>query len=377
MPSYLQHLPPFIQQLQPYQAGRPIEEVMEERNIAIEAISKLASNENPLGPSPLVSREIQNQMQQLHRYPEMAARRLKDLLADHWEVDDTQLVLGNGSEDLIALLIKLLVRPGEEIVSSEKTFVGFYLSAQSFGAKLQLAPMTDDFRFNVERMVSLINSYTRIVYIANPNNPTGTYIKKDEFEWIMEKVPQDCLVIMDEAYFEFARNQIDYPNALNYLNRYPNLLSLRTFSKVYGIAGMRVGYGIGHPQLIQYLHRVKLAFAPGSLAQAAACGALLDKEHLRETINLNANQYPRIFSYLSERGFNPIPSAANFIAFRVSSQELAHTIYEELLNEGVIIRPLKSFFMPGFLRVSLGTENEMDHFVRAMETVYPRVAKML
>ena len=222
-------------------------------------------------------------------------------------------------------------------------------------------------------MAKKINANTKIVYIANPDNPTGTYITKQEFDFLMEHVPAHTIVILDEAYFEFAQGQWDYPDSMNY--RYDNVITLRTFSKAYGISGVRCGYGFGHDYLIGNPHKVKLPFEPGLIAQKGAYGALKDHPHLQRTLENNKQQYGELFTYLTAHGFLPIPSVTNFITVKTGSEEASLFLYNELLNHGVIIRPLRANLMPDHVRISLGTSEEMAHFYQAMDEVLPRYKK--
>ena len=218
-------------------------------------------------------------------------------------------------------------------------------------------------------MAKKIGVQTKIIYIANPNNPTGTYISKSEFDHLMQFVPEHILVILDEAYFEFAQGQEDYPDSMDY--RYDNVITLRTFSKAYGLAGIRVGYGFAHEDLISNLHKIKLPFEPNLIGQLGACGALHDKPHLDRTILNNRERYKETFEFLTNHGFAPIPSVANFITFKTPSAEASDWLFENLLNHGVIIRPLKANEMPDYVRVSLGTAEEMKHFFEAMTKILP------
>jgi histidinol-phosphate aminotransferase len=219
-------------------------------------------------------------------------------------------------------------------------------------------------------MAKKINQNTKIVYIANPDNPTGTYITKEEFDFLMKHVPEHTIVILDEAYFEFAQGTWDYPDSMNY--RYDNVITLRTFSKAYGISGIRCGYGFGHDYLIGNLHKVKLPFEPSSIAQKGAFGALQDYPHLQRTLENNSVQYEILFDYLKAQGFNPIPSVTNFITIKTGTEEASLFLFNELLNHGVIIRPLRANLMPDHVRISIGTKDEMNHFYEAMSDVIPK-----
>ncbi len=360
-------VPPFVRNLEVYQAGKPIEELARERGLT--NISKLASNENPLGPSPYAIREMTNALWDVHRYPDMHAHEVKSALAHMYKLKKENIILGNGSEGIMGYIARAFIQPGHEILTSENTFIGFYIIARSVGAKLKTIPLTTDYRFNVVEISKAINSQTKVIYICNPNNPTGTYITKHEFDYLMKHVPPHVLVILDEAYFEFARGKEDYPDSMDY--RYDNVITLRTFSKAYGISGVRIGYGFGHEDLIKNLTKVKLPFEPGVIAQKGALGALGDRPHLNRTLKNNNRRYNECFDFLSKHDFRPVKSVANFICFKTGSEEASRFMFDKLLDHGVIIRMLKANEMPEFVRISLGTKKEMNHFYSAMEAILP------
>lgn len=363
-------VPDYVRNLQVYQAGKPIEELTREKGIT--KISKLASNENPLGPSPFAIKKMTNALWDVHRYPDMSAFKVKTALAKLYKLKNENIILGNGSEGIMAYIARAFVQPGHEILTCENTFIGFYIIARSVGAKLKTVPL-NNYRFDVKALAKSITKKTKIIYICNPNNPTGTYITKDEFDYLMSHVPSHVLVILDEAYFEFAKVRSDYPDSMDY--RYDNVLTLRTFSKAYGLSGIRIGYGFGHEDLISNLHKVKLPFEPGVIAQMGALGAIFDKPHLKRTITNNIRRYEETFKFLEDNNFKPIPSATNFICYKAGSDEASKYMFEELLNHGVIIRQLKANEMPDYVRVSLGTKKEMKHFFKAMEAILPTYNK--
>lgn len=361
-------VPHYIKNLETYQAGKPIDELAREKGLT--RISKIASNENPLGPSPYAIREMTYGLWDTFRYPDMHAFRLKKSLSELYHLKKENIILGNGSEGIMGYIMRAFVQPGDEILTSDGTFIGFYILARGAGAKLIRTPLTEDYRYDVQAMASKITEDTKIIYVANPNNPTGTYITKKEFDYLMTFVPQHTLVILDEAYFEFARGTFDYPDSMDY--RYDNVITLRTFSKAYGLAGIRVGYGFAHDDLITNLTKVKLPFEPSMVAQLGACGAIEDYPHLERTIANNQKRYQELWNFLTTKSFKPIPSATNFITFKTGSAEASEYLFQELLNRGVIIRPLRTNEMPEFVRVSLGTKKEMQHFYEAMEEILPQ-----
>ncbi len=364
-------VPDYIEKLEVYQAGKPIEEVA--REMGLTKISKLASNENPLGPSPFAIREMTNALWDVHRYPDMHAHQLKTSLSELYQLKPQNIILGNGSEGIMGYIVRAFLQPNEEVVTSENTFIGFLILARSVGAKLIQVPRREDYKYDVKAMAKKITENTKIVYIANPDNPTGTYITKEEFDFLMKHVPSHTIVILDEAYFEFAQGSWDYPDSMTY--RYDNVITLRTFSKAYGLSGIRCGYGFGHEYLINALHKVKLPFEPSLIAQKGAYGAIKDFPHLVRTLENNKDRYQELFQCLIDWGFKPIPSVTNFVTFKTGSEEASLFLYNELLKHGVIIRPLRANLMPDHVRISLGTKEEMNHLYAAMEEVIPHYRK--
>jgi histidinol-phosphate aminotransferase len=364
-------VPDFIHQLKVYQAGKPIEELARERGLV--KISKLASNENPLGPSPAAIKMMTNALWDVHRYPDMHARDLKAKLAELYQVKIENIVLGNGSEGIMAYIARAFIQPGDEVLTAEKTFIGFHILATGHGAKIVTTPRTADLRYDVKALAAAINENTKVIYIANPDNPTGTYLTRAEFDDLMKYVPAHTIVILDEAYFEFAQSTWDYPDSMKY--RYDNVITLRTFSKAYGIAGIRVGYGFAHENFIAALHKVKLPFEPNLIAQKGALGALGDYNHLERTIRNNTKRYYETLKFLDKKDFKPIRSITNFICFKTGSEQASDYLFDKLLDEGVIIRPLKANMMPEYVRVSIGLKEQMIHFFEAMEKILPEYDK--
>ncbi|MBY0516721.1 MAG: histidinol-phosphate transaminase [Bacteriovoracaceae bacterium] len=360
-------VPDYIERLETYQAGKPIDELAREKNLT--RISKIASNENPLGPSPMAIREMTNVLWDVHRYPDMHAFQLKQSLCDLYRLKPNNIVLGNGSEGIMGYICRAFLQEGDEVVTAANTFIGFLILARSVGANLIQVPRRSDYKYDVEEMAKKITPNTKIVYIANPDNPTGTYLTKSEFDFLMKHVSPHTIVILDEAYFEFAKQWPDYPDSMDY--RYDNVVTLRTFSKAYGLSGVRVGYGFGHDYLIGALHKVKLPFEPSLVAQKGAYGALSDRPHLDRTLQNNQERFQETKDFLEKHGFKPVPSVTNFITFKTGSEEASLALFNALLDHGVIIRPLKANLMPDHVRVSLGTKNEMDHFFQVMEEILP------
>jgi len=365
-------VPEYIESLKVYQAGKPVDELIREKGLT--KISKLASNENPLGPSPFAIKEMTQALWDLHTYPDMHAYALKSSLCNLYHLKKENIILGNGSEGIMAYIARAFIQPGDEVLTSENTFIGFYILARSVGAKITLTPLTSDYLFDVTAMAKAITNKTKVIYIANPNNPTGTYITKDKFDFLMKHVPDHVLVILDEAYFEFAKERKDYPDSMDY--RYDNVITLRTFSKAYGLAGIRVGYGFAHEKLVSNLTKIKLPFEPNLIAQKGAIGALNDLPHLERSIKNNKNRYPKLIQELKKHNFTPIESITNFVTFKTGSSEASDWLFENLLNEGVIIRPLKANEMPQYVRISIGTKNEMNHLYTALDKIMPEYKKL-
>ncbi len=361
-------VPKYIEDLKVYKAGKPIEELAREKNLT--RISKLGSNENPLGPSPYAMKEMTNALWSVHRYPDMNAYELKMELSHLYDLKMENIVLGNGSEGIMAYIMRAFIQPGDEVVTSEKTFIGFQILAKGAGTKLIETARTEDFRFDVKAMAEAISEDTRLVYVANPDNPTGTYITSEEFNYLMKHVPSHCIVILDEAYFEFAKEHENYPDSMTY--RYDNVITLRTFSKAYGICGIRIGYGFAHENFITNLHKVKLPFEPNLIAQRGAIGAIKDQPHLMRTINNNSKRMKETENILKRWKFEYLPSVTNFICFKTGSAQASDWLFNALLNRGVIIRPLIGNGMPEYLRISIGNKLEMQHFDEAMAEVMPK-----
>ena len=360
-------VPDYIERLVTYQAGKPIDELAREKNLT--RISKIASNENPLGPSPMAIREMTNVLWDVHRYPDMSAYQLKKALSELYRLKPENIVLGNGSEGIMGYICRAFLQEGDEVVTASNTFIGFLILAKSVGAKLIEVPRKSDYKYDIEGMAKKITPDTKIVYLANPDNPTGTYITKLEFDALMKHVSPHTIVILDEAYFEFAKEWPDYPDSMDY--RYDNVVTLRTFSKAYGLSGVRVGYGFGHDVLINALHKVKLPFEPSLVAQKGAFGALSDRPHLDRTLHNNRERFQDLWDFLTRHNFKPIASVCNFITFKTGSEEASLALFNGLLDKGVIIRPLRANLMPDHVRVSLGTRDEMNHFFEVMEEILP------
>ena len=361
-------VPSYIKSITPYKPGMSIDELKKHKTAQI---SKLASNENPYGPSPLVLDEMKKALSEIYYYPDMHSIELKQAIAKFYGLKREEIALGNGSEGILALIARAFLLPGEKVLTAEDTFIGISIVIKATGADVMMTPQTRDYRFDVEKLKDNLNPTIKLLYIANPNNPTGTYINRKEWEYLMDYVPPSTLVIMDEAYFEFARENGDYPDSLS--NRYDNIITLRTFSKAYGMAGIRVGYAVADPEIIETLDKVRPAFETNLLAQRGAIAALNDSAHLQKIISNNKEQHKRTFDFLMEKKLSPATSACatNFICFKTGSLEASKWMFEQLLQKGVVIRPLLGSKIPDHIRVSLGTKKQMDHFCSSLEEILP------
>jgi len=353
-----------VQKLAPYQPGKPVSELVRELGLSERAIVKLASNENPLGPSPQVAQAINGAVAELARYPDGAGFALKQKLAARYSVRPNQITLGNGSNDLLELVARAFLAPGLNAVFSEYAFAVYPLATQAVGAEGRVVA-AKDYGHDLNAMLAAIDGQTRVVFIANPNNPTGTWFDRAVLVDFLSKVPSSVLVVLDEAYIEYADDEL--PDGLELLDQYPNLLVLRTFSKAFGLAGLRIGYGISSADIADVLNRVRAPFNVNTLAQVAAIAALEDNEHLQRSIQINAQGMAQLKTGLDKLGLKTLPSKANFITIDFARE--AAPIDRALLQRGVIVRPLAPYGMPHFLRVSIGTEVENVRFLEALGEV--------
>ncbi len=361
-------IPDYIKNLKPYVPGRPIEEIQKE--YCLRKIHKIASNENPLGPSPKAIESMLKVTDGLNRYPDIGAMELRGKIAEKFNVDIENIAVGNGSEGIMANILRSFLDTGDEMISSKATFIGFQVLAKGRANKyIEVSMIENEYRFDLNEILKNINNRTKIIYLCNPNNPTGTIFTKDEFEDFIKKVPERILIILDEAYFEYAENHSEYPDSMKY--RLDNVITLRTFSKIYGIAGARIGYGFGEKALIETIMKVKLPFEPGNLAQAGAIGALDDVDFIEKSKRLNREGYNYFIKELEniskEKKFKIIPSYANFIMLDLGTHERVNQINELLLKEGVIIRPLIAFGLPHCIRVTMGLEEENQAFIKSFK----------
>ena len=352
-----------IRGLHPYQPGKPVEEL--QRELGLSDIIKLASNENPLGASPKVTSSLQSTFSELARYPDGSAFVLKHKLAEFLDVLPENLTIGNGSNDVLELLARVFLRPGFNAICSQHSFVVYPLATKVTGAELIEIP-AKDFSQDLEATAEAVNELTRIVFIANPNNPTGTWVTRQEVESFLGKVPSHVIVVLDEAYFDYVEDP-DYPNGIELFRKYPNVVVTRTFSKAYGLAALRIGYSVSNPEIADLMNRVRQPFNVNSLSLAAAEIALDDQEFVRDSVKLNNEGLKMLTQACEQMGLNFIPSVGNFISIDFGRD--AAPIYDALLHKGVIVRPIAGYQMPNHLRVTVGLPEENARFVDALQAV--------
>lgn len=359
-------IPHNIQELKPYVAGKTIAEVKKEYEL--NRISKLASNENRLGCSQLVKDAVLRALQQIQDYPDPIAGELRKKLADRHGVKESEIILAAGSESIISILCKTFFKNGENAVTADATFVGFFVQAGVRGVDLKKVPVTSDYRFDIDAILDAVDEDTKMIYIANPNNPTGTYINKKEYGKLLKGLPNHVLLVMDEAYFEYARSVSDYPNALE--NRPENVIVLRTFSKAYGLAGLRIGYGFADESLITEMLKTKLTFEPTTTAQFAAYAALDDQDFIEKSVETVKNGINRITRFFDLHDIRYADSISNSVLMILESEVEAVEFTQRMLERGVILRRVNAFGLPNCIRITIGTDDEMDHFEESFKKIY-------
>ncbi|MFZ0961072.1 MAG: histidinol-phosphate transaminase [Terriglobia bacterium] len=361
--SIYEILPPWSSRIRPYPPGKPIEEV--ERELGHTAI-KLASNENPLGPSPKAQEAIRNYLHNIHYYPDGSGYYLRQKLAEIHGLPPDQIILGAGSTDLIELAAKtFLSGSSDEAITSESAFYMYRLAIEDMGAALVQTPMRDQ-TFDLAAIAHAVTARTKLVYLGNPNNPTGTAFTAGELDRFLAAIPPRVLVVLDEAYFEYVQRP-DYSHSVDSVRAGKNLLVLRTFSKVYGLAGIRLGYGMGHPELIECLQRIRSPFNASSLAQVAGMAALDDTEHVAKSVESNRREMKFLTGELTLTGVRYTPSSGNFLL--VDTGRDCEEDFMRLLHEGIIVRPMKLYGFPTCLRVTVGRHEENEKFLEALQRV--------
>ena len=352
---------PYVAELKPYEPGKPIETL--ERELGIRDSIKLASNENPLGPSPKAIAAMQRALAGVHRYPDGASFRLRAKLAERFAVDPAQLVFGCGADELLELVAKAFMRPGDEVVFAWPSFAMYPIVTQGMGATSVRVPLDPGLVHDLPAMLRAITERTRVVLVCNPNNPTGTSVGAKAFDAFVAALPPDVVLVVDEAYREFAVRE-DFPDSLRWLDRRPGTAVLRTFSKLYGLAGTRVGYALADRELAGYLERARHPFNLNSLAEEAALAALDDREHVERTLSVTHEGARFLTKELTSLGLEVWPTDANFLLVKGGPG-----IFDRLLREGVIVRPMAGFGLPEHVRITIGTKEENERLVAAVRRI--------
>jgi histidinol-phosphate aminotransferase len=355
--------PAYIRSIAPYQPGKPISDLARDKGLDPSQIVKLASNENPLGVSPNAHMAMMDALDDIARYPDGNSVLLRDAVCEKFNVTPAQLVFGNGSNDILELSARAFLAPGDEAVYSQHAFAVYSLVTQAVGATGIIVP-AKQFGHDLDAMLKAITPKTRMVFVANPNNPTGTLIGKLELKKFLSAVPKHVLIMLDEAYDEYLTDELK-AESIGWLGEFDNLVISRTFSKAYGLAGLRVGFGVTSKEIADLMNRVRQPFNVNSIAQAAAVASLADDEFVERTRALNQAGMVQITQGLQKLGLSFIPSFANFVSFKVND---APRVYERLLNQGVIVRPIANYEMPDYLRVSIGLFSENARFLEVLAT---------
>lgn len=348
-----------IASLVPYSPGKPIEEL--ECELGIAHAIKLASNENPRGPSPKALAVLSAAATNLHRYPDGGAFRLRGKLAERWKVTADHVILGNGSDEILGFLARAFLSPGDEAVMADQTFVIYKMEVTAAHGVPVVVPVKD-WRHDLPAMADAVTSRTRLLFVCNPNNPTGTMVTRAEVDALMARLPESVIVVFDEAYYEYVRSR-EFPDSLSLVKQNRNVVVLRTFSKIYGLAGLRIGYGLTTPEIVGYLNRVRPPFNANSLAQRAALAALEDEEHVAQSRAMNESEMATVRAGLAALGLSPIPSEANFLYVDVGRD--GRVVFEALLREGVIVRHIEG----RMVRITIGLPDENRRLLQALKKV--------
>ena len=357
-------IPPHLAALKPYKPGKPVAQLAREKNLT--KIVKLASNENPLGPSPKALEAMRAELSELHRYPEASAYDLVHGLAAKYGRSADRFICTAGADSTLNYIVMAYSSHGDEVLTSEGAFVGFSVGARRQGRQVRLVPQKD-YRYDLQAMAAAISKQTRIVYIANPNNPTGSMVTKDELDAFLEKVGSDTLIVLDEAYVDYAKAIKNYPNGMDYQR--DNLLVVRTLSKSCGLAGVRVGFATGPVEIIESIKRVKLPFEPNNLAQVGALAALGDDDFVQATVELNHRMLEKMRVTFDQLGVRYVPTATNFLMLLFDNEKLAVDFHEACLDEGLILRYLKPFGFSNAVRINSGNEEETEFALEVIAKV--------
>jgi len=368
IPDICERSPSYVRAIAPYEPGRPISEVARELGLDEAKIVKLASNENPLGASPRAREAIERELPELARYPDGNAFDLKAAVSAHHDLAPEGIVVGNGSNDILELVAGAFLAPGRAAVFSQHAFAVYPLATQARGAQCIVVP-AENFGHDLQGMLAAVTPQTRVVFIANPNNPTGTFVSGRELSDFLGRVPADVVVVLDEAYTEYLPAETRY-DSVSWLGRHRNLVVTRTFSKAYGLAGLRVGYGLCDPKIADLLNRVRQPFNVNSLALAAATAALGDRDFVAKSCELNRAGMGQLVSGFAQLGLEHIPSVGNFVCVRIprtGDKPRAGGVFQQLLRQGVIVRPVGGYGMPDHLRVTVGLREENEKFLGALK----------
>ena len=359
----IMNVPDYIASLKPYVAGKPIEEL--EREYGITGSIKLASNENPLGPSPKAVEAIMGAVKDVHRYPDANNHHLRKRLAEKLAVESEEIVLGNGSNEIIELLVRTFLRYGEEVIMPAPSFLMYEIVVQAGGGRPVKVPLKG-LGIDLEAMAECISGRTRMVFVNNPNNPTGTIVSKDRLEDFLQQIPPDVILVVDEAYIEFVRDET-CPMGLDYVHSEKPVVTLRTFSKAYGLAGLRIGYGVMKQELANLIHRVRQPFNVNALAQAGALAALDDDAFFEETIRIVHEGLDFLYDEVDKVGLKSFATQTNF--FLIDVERDAKAVFEKMLRRGVIVRAMTAYGYPTYIRINVGLPEENRRFVKALREV--------
>ena len=352
-----------ILKVKPYTPGKPIEEV--KRELGLKEVIKLASNENVLPPTPAALRAAKRALLTVNRYPDGGCFYLKKALARRLGVRPENIIVGNGSDEIIVLALQAFLKRGEEVIIARPTFLIYELASRIAGAKIKFAPLKD-FRYDIPGMARLISGKTKLIFISNPDNPTGTYVTKKEIDFLVSRTPKNTILYFDEAYFEFAKNIRDFPNTMKYIKN-KNIIITRSFSKIYSLAGLRIGYGIAKREIIDCLNRVREPFNVNSVAQAAAYVSLNDKRYVERTIKFVEKAKSFLYKELDSLGLKYIPSVTNFVLINTGKD--SKKVYRKLLKRGIIVREMSPWKLTGFIRVTVGTMKENRKFIKVLKDI--------
>jgi len=365
-------IPDHILNLKAYLPGKSADELKAE--FGFDKMAVLWNNENNFGSSPKAKQAMQDALSQTYLYPDPTSNELRKLIADKVGKRIEHIAVENGSESILNNIFQAYFFDGDELLTSDGSFVAVYIWAQAHNIDVTKIPLTKDYSFNLDQIQKNISNKTKAIYIANPNNPTGSIIPKLELRQFVEDIPEDILIIIDEAYFEYAQDlSSDYPNSIKFSK--PNVITLRTFSKAYGVAGIRIGYAVGSPEVIEALNKLKMTFAPSNLAQAAGKGAIKDELFLNQIVANNTKWISKFNETFTQLGLKFYPTGGNFIMIDMKTEERAFELTMLLAQQGVFIRHLKSFALPNCIRITIGKPEDNQYFVEKLKEVYPQLLK--